>query len=52
MKSKNIDILEHIRNYCEDIEAAIGRFGKLYENVRKGTADDAVSFLILCKSIW
>lgn len=28
MKSKNIDILEHIRNYCEDIEATIGRFGK------------------------
>ncbi len=28
MKKKNIDILEHIRAYCEDIEAAVERFGK------------------------
>lgn len=28
MKKKNIDILEHIRTYCEDIEAALERFGK------------------------
>lgn len=25
---KNIDILEHIRIYCGDIEAAVERFGK------------------------
>lgn len=28
MKKKNIDILEHIRTYCEDIEATMERFGK------------------------
>ena len=28
MKRKNIDILEHIAAYCEDIEATIKRFGK------------------------
>ncbi len=28
MKKKNIDILEHIRAYCEDIEAAVERFVK------------------------
>ena len=25
---KNIDILEHIQTYCEDIEAALERFGR------------------------
>lgn len=24
---KNIDVLEHIRNYCKDIETTIERFG-------------------------
>lgn len=28
MKKKNIDILEHIKTYCEDIESTIVRFGK------------------------
>lgn len=28
MKRKNIDILEHIQTYCEDIEATTTRFGK------------------------
>lgn len=28
MKKKNIDILEHIQMYCEDIKAAQERFGK------------------------
>lgn len=27
MKKKTIDILEHIQNYCTDIEATIKRFG-------------------------
>lgn len=27
MRNKNIDILEHIRDYCVDIESAIKRFG-------------------------
>lgn len=28
MRKKNIDILEHIQIYCEDIESALERFGK------------------------
>jgi uncharacterized protein with HEPN domain len=28
MKKKNIDILEHIKTYCEDIESTMVRFGK------------------------
>jgi len=27
MKEKDVDVLEHIKVYCEDIEAAIKRFG-------------------------
>lgn len=25
---RNVDILEHIRNYCEDVEATMERFGR------------------------
>ncbi len=28
MMKKNVDILKHIRTYCEDIESALERFGK------------------------
>lgn len=27
MRKKNIDILEHIKSYCEDIVKSVGRFG-------------------------
>lgn len=28
MKKKTIDILEHIQNYCQDIEDTVARFGR------------------------
>lgn len=31
MKTKTIDILQHISSYCDDIEKTISRFGKSHE---------------------
>lgn len=35
MRTKNVDIIRHIQNYCLDIEKALKRFGKdkeIFEN--------------------
>lgn len=37
MKARNIDIINHLKNYCEDIERAVVRFGKDKENFEKDT---------------